>query len=152
MDSLFTALQDSSAGAYVRDSVYLYPIANVTHVLAVLVFFACVFAMDLRLLGVIRGEPAKTIVARLRPASVAALIVIAVSGATLFVPEAAAVARNPAFQLKMAALAMGLLNVALNEHAIRRLGETSALARGTAAFSVVVWLFVAALGRGIAYV
>lgn len=152
MDSLLAAVQDSPVGVYVRDSVYLYPIANVVHVLAVLVFFACVFAMDLRLLGVIRGEPATAIVARLRPASIAALIVIAASGATLFVPEAAAVARNPAFQLKMAALATGLLNVALNERAMRRLGETSALARGTAAFSLIVWLFVAAMGRGIAYV
>ncbi len=148
---LFAAIQESAAGAYVRDSVWLYPSANVTHVLAVLVFFAAVAAMDLRLLGAIRGEPAKALIARLRPLSIAALVVIAFTGATLFVPEALAVSRNPAFQLKMLVLAIGIVNVAVNLRALRSGGEASALARATAAVSLALWLFVAAMGRMIAY-
>ena len=152
MDALFAAIQDSAAGAYVRDSVYLYPAANVLHVLAVLAFFASVAAMDLRLLGAIRGEPAKAVIARLRPVSIGAALLILASGATLFVPEAVALARNGAFQLKMAAVAIGLINVAVNERAMRRQGEASLPARSTAALSLALWLAVAALGRLIAYV
>lgn len=148
---LFSAIQESAYGAYVRDSVWLYPGANISHVVAVLVFFATVAAMDLRLLGAIRGEPARAVIARLRPLSIAALAVIALTGLTLFVAEAVAISRNPAFQLKMLALVLGLLNVGLNQRALRR-GEVSALARGTAAFSLALWLFVAAMGRTIAYV
>ncbi len=152
MTAFLAALQDSAYAAYARESVFLYPIANVTHVLAVLVFFAAVAAMDLRLLGVFGGTPARTVVARLRPVAFVALAVIAATGSTLFVTEAVATGRNPAFQLKLLAIALGLVNVGVNEWLLRRRGEGSAMARLSAALSLVLWLTVAACGRSIAYV
>jgi hypothetical protein len=151
VEPLFAAVQDSGYGALVRQSVFLYPLANVTHVLAVLVFFATVAAMDLRLLGVFKGMPAAALIARLRPVAVAALVVVAATGVTLFFPEAVAIARNPAFQVKLAAIVIALANVALNNRTLRRAGEGSALVRATAGASLALWLMVAAAGRMIAY-
>jgi hypothetical protein len=152
VSEILAALQESAYAASARDSVFLYPIANVTHVLAVLVFFAAVAAMDFRLLGVFGGTPAREVVARLRPVALVALVLIAATGFTLFSTEAVATGRNPAFQLKLAAIALGLTNVGVNDWLLRREGEGSALARLSAGLSLVLWLTVAACGRSIAYV
>lgn len=149
---LLATLQDSAYGALVRDSIFLYPLANVTHVLAVLVFFAAVAAMDLRLLGVFEGVPARVLIARLRPVAIGALVVIVASGITLFVPEAAAIGANPAFRIKLVLILIGLANIGLNDRALRRDGEEGTWVRASAAGSLGLWLLVAAAGRTIAYV
>lgn len=151
MEQLFDVVQESGFAALVRRSVFLYPLANVTHVLAVMTFFALVAAMDLRLLGVFKGIAAADLIARLRPAAAGLLAVIAVTGATLFVPEAVAIARNPAFQFKLAAIVLALANVRLNSVALRRSGEGAAAVRATAGVSLAAWLVAAACGRLIAY-
>ncbi len=152
MIALLDAVQASAFAAYVRDSMLLYPLANVAHVVAVMVFFAAVAVMDLRLLQVIRGMPVPLVIERLRPVAVGALVVIAATGLTLFVPEAATTARNPAFLLKLAAIALALGNIAVNEWALRRDGESSRTVQATAGVSLALWLSTAALGRAIAYV
>lgn len=152
MEALWLALQESSFAATVRDSVYLYPFANITHVVAVIGFFGLVAVMDLRLLGVVGGTPAKTIIARLRPIALIVLIVIAATGFILFSAEAVALAANPVFQIKLVAIALALINIALNDWSLRRDGETSGLVRATAGLSLFAWLFVATMGRTIAYV
>jgi hypothetical protein len=152
MDALWVALQESFFAAFVRDSVYLYPFANITHVVAVIAFFGLVAVMDLRLLGVFGGTPGKIIIARLRPLAFILFIVIATTGFVLFSAEAVALARNPAFQIKLAAIALALANIAMNEWTMRSYGEAAPLARVTAGLSLAVWLFIATMGRTIAYV
>lgn len=134
-----------------RNSVVLYPIANVAHVVAVVTFFATVAAMDLGFLGVIPTAP-RRLVARLRPAAIAAFALVAATGAMLFLPDAVKIGSNTAFLFKLAAIGLALSNVALNEWVLRRRGESSLLARGTAGLSLAIWLVVCALGRAIAYV
>jgi hypothetical protein len=56
------------------------------------------------------------------------------------------------FRVKLAAIAIGLLNVAILEFRIRRGGETVTTGiRVAAGVSLVAWLAVASLGRLIAY-
>jgi hypothetical protein len=152
MDAVWLALEQSPFAAHVRNAVLIYPIANVAHVVAVVFFFGAVAAMDLRLLNVIGGTPAREVVARLRPPAVAALIVILVAGFVLFSAEASALARNPVFQIKIGAIAVALANVAVNVWSVRSHGDSAALVRFTAGFSLSAWLGIAALGRSIAYV
>lgn len=145
------AIEQSGFGQYVRDAVLLYPLANVAHVLAVLVFFAAVAVMDFRLLGWLKGEPAHQVVARWRRVAIAAFALIVASGSVLFVPEATAVAQNSAFLVKLALIAIGLVNVLVVTRAMRG-GETvPAVARLGAAVSLLLWLMTAACGRFIAY-
>jgi hypothetical protein len=152
MDALWLALQESAFAGTVRNSVYLYPVANIGHVVAVIAFFGVVAAMDLRLLRVYGGTPAKQVIARLRPIAVALLILIALAGFTLFSAEAVALARNSAFQIKMTAVLLAVANVALNDWSLRRHGDEALLVKVTAALSLFAWLFVATMGRMIAYV
>jgi uncharacterized membrane protein len=151
VEDILAAVQQSGYGALVRQSVFLYPLANVLHVLAVLVFFASVAVMDMRLLGVLKGMPVEAVIAHLRPLAIGALVIVVVTGITLFVPEAGAIARNPAFQVKLAAIALGFVNVLVNARTLRQAGEGAVLVRATAGASLVLWLAVAACGRLIAY-
>ena len=151
MEGLWLALQESGYGVFIRNSVFFYPAANVLHVLGVISFFGLVATMDLALLGA--GQtPARQVIARLRPYAVALLVLIAATGSVLFVAEAVAIAANPAFQLKVILILLGLANVVGNELVLRARGGGAGLARFTAAISLLVWLGVAALGRLIAYV
>jgi hypothetical protein len=151
MDAFWLALQESGYGGFVRNSVILYPAANVLHVLGVMSFFGLVATMDLALLGV--GErPAKQVIGRLRPFAVALLLLIAATGSVLFVAEAVAIAANPLFQLKIILLGLALANVIVNEWALRTRGDGASLVRLSAGASLLAWLGVAALGRLIAYV
>ncbi|MBC8036795.1 MAG: hypothetical protein H7X89_06230 [Rhizobiales bacterium] len=152
MDVIWAALQDSSFAAFVRNSTFVYPIANITHVVAVIAFFGLVATMDLRLLQISSGEPARALVKRLRPAALIVLAVIAAAGFILFSAEAVALARNTAFQIKIAAIGLALLNIGINEWTLRNHGERYPLVRFTAGFSLFIWLFVAAMGRTIAYI
>lgn len=151
MDALWLTLQESGFGLLVRNSVILYPIANVLHVLGVMAFFGLVATMDLALLGV-GGNPANRVIARLRPFAVALLLLIAATGSVLFVAEAVAIAANRAFQFKIVLLGLALANVIVNEWTLRTQDDDAGPARFTALLSLLAWLGVAALGRLIAYV
>jgi hypothetical protein len=152
MDALWLALQESGFGIFVRNSVFLYPAANVLHVVGVISFFGLVATMDLALLGTVGQTPAKQVIGRLRPFAVALLLLIATTGSVLFTAEAVAIAANPVFQLKIALLVLALANVVVNEWVLRSRGDGASLARLTAFMSLLAWLGVAALGRLIAYV
>ena len=151
MDSLWLSLQESGFGSFVRNSVILYPAANVLHVVGVMAFFGLVATMDLALLGV-GGRPARQVIGLLRPFAVALLLLIVATGSVLFVAEAVAIAENSAFQFKFVLLGLALVNVIVNEWALRTRGDGAGVARLTALLSLLAWLGVAALGRLIAYV
>lgn len=147
-------LERSGFGQSIRDAVYVYPAANIVHVLAALIFFSSVAVMDLRVLGALRGEASESVIARFRPVAIAAFIALVASGIVLFTPEASAIVRNPSFQIKLGLIAIGLVNVIWLERALKRgyPGMTARAARVPAAISLVAWLGVAAAGRYIAYI
>lgn len=69
----------------------------------------------------------------------------------LLAPEATHIGHNPAFQVKVAAILLGLLNVAVLEIVIRRAEIVSAAGRASAMASLGLWLATATAGRLIAY-
>jgi hypothetical protein len=152
--NLFQLLERSGFGLLIRDAVLIYPIANVVHVLSALVFFASVAIMDLRVLGALRADAGEAVIARFRPVALGAFCALLASGVILFTPEASAIIKNPSFQIKLALIAIGALNVIWLERALKRgyPGMTARAARVPAALSLAVWLGVAAAGRYIAYI
>jgi hypothetical protein len=76
----------------------------------------------------------------------------------LFSAEASHIALNPAFQLKAALVAAGLINVAIYEFWAKRTVERlvpgatmPARAKVAGVLSLGIWVAVAACGRSIAY-
>jgi hypothetical protein len=153
LDSFLTLLEASTLAGAIRASVWIYPTVNVLHVLGIVVLFAAIAAMDVRVLyhGA-RGS--RAFIRRVRPWAAAGLVLMLATGVLLFVPEASHIADNPVFQIKLAAIAVALLNVGLFEITIRSNdieAPSSGLMKASAAASLILWLSVAALGRLIAY-
>lgn len=153
MDGILVAVEASAFGATMRRSVWLFPVANVLHVLGAMVFFALVAAMDFVVFRRTAAR-ARVVISRLRPLAFAGLLVQVATGIMLFAPEASHIGMNPAFQLKLVAIMLALVNVAVLEIILRPAAADRPaphLARSAAAASLVLWLGVAALGRLIAY-
>jgi hypothetical protein len=151
MEAVLAALQDSGFAQAMRSSVFLYPLANVVHVLGALTFFAAVAAMDFRILGRSGVAGTRAFIARVRPIAVAGFLVQAATGLMLFAPEASHIGSNPVFRLKVLAILIGLANVLVLEIAIRRPAGISGAVKTSAVASLALWLGTATLGRLIAY-
>jgi hypothetical protein len=156
--AMFTALEQSGFAAAIRQSLWIYPAANVGHIVALVVFAGAVTVMDVRLLGGLAATAPGRLIARARWFVIAAFAAMATTGFVLFSAEASHVSLNPVFQLKFALIGAGLVNVALYEFGARREVEVlapgatiPARARMIGAVSLVIWVAVAACGRSIAY-
>jgi hypothetical protein len=153
VEGALLSLQGSGFAAAMRSSLWLYPTANVLHILSLLVFFAAVAAMDIRVLTARTIGEARAFIARVRPVAIAAFLAQAGTGIMLLAPEASHIAMNPVFRIKLVAIAVGLLNVLLLELLVRR--DPAAPAggglRASAVASLAIWLSAAVLGRLIAY-
>lgn len=154
---VFAALEHSAFGAYIRESFWVYPLANTGHILALLVFFAAVAVMDLRLLGAFPATTPASVVLPARRVAMAALAVQAATGFILFTAEASHIIANVVFLAKLALIATGLVNifvVARLGEEFRGLGAGAPIPRRlriAAGASLGIWFTVAGLGRLIAY-
>jgi hypothetical protein len=155
---LLIALEGSGLGQAIRQSAWIYPGANVTHVVALAVFAGAIAVMDLRLLGAFQGTPPRRVVRPAQRVAVAALLLLASTGFLLFTAEASHIWSNPVFLVKASLVALGITNAVAVQHPLTRaLDETTPHAplplrvRLSAAASLAIWLSVAAAGRLIAY-
>jgi len=156
--AILIALEQSGLGLAIRQSVWAYPVANITHILALTLFAGAVTVMDLRLLGAFRETLPAAIIPPARWVAIAALTVLAGSGLVLFTAEASHVAMNPVFQVKLALIALGIANAIVVQRALGRVvAETPEMTplparfRIAAMLSLTIWFCVAGLGRFIAY-
>ena len=114
---------------------------------------------DLRLLGISPTLPVTGLARHLLPFSVLGLLILVPTGLLMFAAHAREIAANPVFPLKLALIALGVLNaVVFHAGAFRSVGgwdRDAAVpwsARAAAAGSLVVWVAVITCGRLLAYV
>jgi Family of unknown function (DUF6644) len=156
--ALFVGLEQSAFAAAIRQSLWLYPFANIGHIVALFCLASALAVMDLRLIGAFPATAAAPLIARARKFVIAALCAMALTGFLLFSAEAGHIVLNPVFQLKMALVAAALVNVSIFEFGARREvlalppgAKMPARARLAGMLSLAIWVCVAALGRTIAY-
>jgi hypothetical protein len=152
------ALETSELGALIRQSAWMYPTANVAHVVTIVLFAGAIAVMDMRLMGAMAGSDPARVVRGARRAAIVALVAVLFSGAVLFTAEASHVALNGVFQLKMALIAFGIVHALFIGNraatALDALGPQAPMpgfARFAGALSMLTWLSVVGLGRYIAY-
>lgn len=153
-----SAIEQSWLGVLARESVWLYPTANVLHILGLTVFAAGVAMMDARLLGAFRETSPHAFISRARSFAITGFLIMILSGSVLFSAEATHVSINPVFRIKLLLIGLALANALAFELAgracLRNIPPaiaTPLLARASAAVSLVLWLGVAMSGRLIAY-
>ena len=147
------AFEHSGLGVAARSTTWLYPLANLIHVLGAALMVGAILAFDIQVLRRLRGIPG---VARATlPVAAVGLFLQVASGFILLSAEASTIVLNPAFQLKMAMLALGLINIAVFHWRFGRIPQEIASlgsARALAGVSLASWVIVLLSGRAIAYV
>jgi hypothetical protein len=156
--AFLVALEASEFGAFIRQSIWVYPSANIAHVVAIALFAGAIAVMDVRMMGGMTGSDPARVVRGARRVAISALVAVILSGAVLFTAEASHVALNTVFQIKMALVAFGLVHALfLGGRAVRALdglgpqAPMPGFARFAGALSMLTWLSVVGLGRYIAY-
>ncbi len=151
------ALQESPAGEAMRQSLLLYPVVEIVHLIGIALLVGSIVCLDLRLMGLRLKLPATLTARHLLPVTVTGFSMAVASGSLLFITEAASLYYNPAFRLKLILIALGGINAALFhlgpwrrvvqwEHA-----SPPVAARVGGAVSMVLWLGALSCGRMIAY-
>lgn len=155
---IFVAIEASGIAAAIRQSRFIYMLANIGHIVALTLFAGAIAVIDVRLLGGLSATSPGRLIPAARKAALGAFLLLALSGAVLFAAEASHVVLNRAFQLKMVLVTLALLNVLWVESvvvpAIRAMPPFAPLprsARAGAMISLALWLGVAICGRAIAY-
>jgi len=146
------AFEHSGLGHAARSTGWLYPLANLVHVLGAALVVGAIATFDIQVLRNPRTAPIVPHTAI--PVAVVGLVFQAASGVVLLSAEASTLVKNPAFQFKMAMLIFALGNVAVFHRRFGRALKGGAPldgARTLAAVSLASWILVLLAGRSIAY-
>ena len=127
--AVFVALEGSGLGQTIRQSSWIYMTANVGHIVALVVFAGAVAVLDLRMIGAFAATAPGRVLTGARRAVIGAFLALLLTGAVLFTAEASHVIMNRVFQVKLALIALGLVNVALFESLHRSESPRPAAAR-----------------------
>lgn len=152
LEAFAVAIRDSQFAAFVGDSSWVYPVANLLHLLGLVLLVGGIGIVDLRLAGLFRLVPLAPLMRALTPLAIAGFVLLALTGPVLFASDAMTLSQSAALGWKLSLIVIAGLN-AIAFRWVRRgnLGEPTPLERSFALASITLWLVVAALGRMIAY-
>ena len=150
---MLAALEGSWLGHAGRHSAWLYTIANLLHVLGAAFVVGGIAVFDLKVLAE-HGKHAWQVGRYAIPLAAVGLALQIPTGTLLLAVEARALGVNPAFYLKLAFIAVGLINVVLFHARFGTALQTGTLppeARIYGLVSLVAWIVALLAGRMIAY-
>lgn len=157
--SLWKALETSPVGDFVASSEWAFPTIESIHVIAIVTVVGSIMVMDLRLLGAASRDCSVTAMSRdTLPYTWGAFVLAAMTGSLLFISKASSYAHNPWFLLKMGAMFLAGLNMAIfhlttwksvanwnSDCAVPTAGKVAA------GLSLFFWLCVIFFGRAIGF-
>src|SRR3982074_109123 len=157
--TFFGWLADSPWSIDLHESQYAYSIIESVHVWAMSVFFGLAVMFDLRLLDwTFRGVPVSEFNRRLLPWTIAAFVVMVISGTLLFFAIPLRSYQNIFFRTKMLLLLLAGLNVWIFHSRVFRGsaiwdvdGRPPRAARVAGGLSLAFWSGVVVSGRMFAY-
>ena len=150
----FEWCEATAFGQLIRESVWLFPVIESAHLLALCALGGSLLLVDLRMLGTgLRRQSVAELARAARPWLVASLLGMAATGIPLFMSEAVKCYHNPAFWIKITTLPIALLyTFAIRERVAQRAAaDPSWSVRLAAIGSLGLWFTVAAAGRWIGF-
>jgi hypothetical protein len=153
-------LEQTSVGAAVRESLWLFPAIEALHLLGMAVLLGSIVVFDLRLMGwMLRQERVSNLARRVLPWTWVGFAVQVITGMLLFSSETVKVYTNPAFRLKMLLLFLAGIQALIFHLTIYRNvgtwddGKVLPLGAKIAGFiSILLWVGIVAAGRFIGFV
>src|SRR4051812_23633701 len=152
-------LAETPGSIALHESLYMYPLVESTHVLALCLFVGMAAIFDLRLLGVaLRNVPVTEIKRRLNPWMAAGFVGMGASGVLLFYAIPVRSYQNIFFRIKVVLRVLAGLNAFVFHTSVDRriaVWDLSAVpppaARRAGAVSLLLWTIIIVCGRMIAY-
>ena len=142
-------------GQTVSNSVYLFPVIEAFHLLALAVIGGAVLIVDMRLVGLgMRQQPVARVARGAEPWLIGSLIVMLVTGFLLMTSEAMRCYYNLAFWVKMWSLLFAMIfTFTVRRRLVRADAATVTPARAklVAVMSLLLWSGVGIGGRGIGF-
>lgn len=152
-------LENTEAALFVRQSAWLYPAVEITHIIGFAVLVGSAFLFDLRLLGLARKLPVKESVHHFILWARISFAVVLPSGLTLFMVDATSIGMNTAFRVKLILILLAGFNAAVfhfftlrtvDDWNINKMPPVAARIAGI--LSILLWFSVITCGRLIAYI
>jgi hypothetical protein len=155
MLTFFTWCENTAVGEAIRASLWLFPVIESFHLLALAVIGGAVLLMNLRLLGFgIQRMPAAQLWRDTKPWMLGSLMVMLTSGVLLFTSEATKLYYHEAFWVKMISLLLAILYTftVLRRVALAEPGRVRPVwSRLAALVSILLWSSVGIAGRWIGF-
>ena len=140
-------------GNAIRQSLWLFPVIEAVHLLALCVLGGAVLIVDLRMLGVGLRQSIAEVAREARPWLVGSVAMMIATGVPLFLSEAIKCYYNDAFWVKITTLPIAMLFAfTIRGRVAGRAGTApTAATRMSALVSMALWFTVAAAGRWIGF-
>jgi len=153
------SLEASGLATKIRDSVYLFPMIESTHVIGLALVFGTIAIIDLRLLGIASTQRSfQRMASDILKWTWAAFALTAVTGALMFITNASVYYHNFYFRTKMLMLALTGINMLVFEltagrtiHGWDQAPSAPRAGKAVAVLSLALWIGVICMGRLIGF-
>jgi uncharacterized protein DUF6644 len=153
-------LEQTSIGAAIRQSLWLFPAVETVHLLGLAALVGIITVLDLRLLGwAMPQRRVSQVAAQLIPWAWFGFGVQVVTGVLLFSSEAVKIYGNPAFRVKMLLLLLAGVQAVIFQTVVSRKLPTwddqpslPVAAKVMGLVSILLWLGIVTAGRFIGFV
>lgn len=151
----FEWCERTAIGIAIRNSLWLFPVVEAVHLLALAVIGGALLVLDLRLLGLgLRNQPIRQVARDAQPWLVGSLVVMVGTGVPLFLSESIKCYYSAAFWVKITTLPVAVLFTFTLRRKVSMAadGHVRPHWRKLVAFvSLTLWFTVAAAGRWIGF-
>jgi hypothetical protein len=152
-------MQNSDIGTGIRESIWLFPIVETTHVLALALSVGVLIWFDLRLMGWgMKHQPVSQVHKQMMPLAFIGFVIMFISGVLLFWSEAEKCYLSGFFRAKVVFLFLAALNAGIFELRTKKTIEDwdkypipPMKARMAGLVSILSWAAVIIAGRATAY-
>jgi uncharacterized membrane protein len=159
LSTFLATLQSSSVAVAIRNSLYIFPLIESAHVCGLAMVFGSIAIIDLRLLGLASTRrPFRRLASDILKWTWAAFLLTAITGALMFITNAAVYYHNWFFRAKMAALVLAGINMIVFElttartiHQWDKAPSAPPAGKAAAVLSLVLWIGIIFLGRWIGF-
>ncbi len=152
---VFQWLEDTAIGVAVRDSLWLFPVIEAVHLLALALIGGTILLVDLRLLGFgLRSQPVALLAENVHPWLVGGLATMIATGIPMFLSEAIKCYYSPPFWYKMSFLVIAIAYTFTVRKRVTAADEARVgpvWGRLAAVASLGLWFGVGFSGRWIAF-
>ncbi|WP_084419674.1 DUF6644 family protein [Henriciella litoralis] len=159
MRDFFVWMSETPWSIALRESFYVWPMLEASHVMSLMLFVGTIVMVDVRLLGLgFKSVAVSEFDKRILPLTVIGFLLLLVTGLLLFYAKPLDYYHSLFFRLKMLIILVAFINIAIFHFRVQRdqdkwdlEDKPPASARISAVISLSSWVFVVIVGRMIAY-